>query len=437
MKALVIGSGGREHALVWKLAQSAQVAELYAAPGNPGMAAHAKCVDLGVNDIPGLLQFAKEKSIDLTVVGPERPLAAGIVDAFQAAGRAVFGPTRAAAQLEASKIFSKELMRARGVPTCDFEIFDNPEKAKAYARKRYDAGSAVVVKADGLAEGKGAIVTSTADEACAAIATIMEDRAFGDSGNRVLIEERLTGEEASILTICDGEAFVSLVSSQDHKRIYDDDKGPNTGGMGAYAPAPVADANVIKTVERDVIAPVLRGMIERGTPYRGVLYAGIMMVDGQPSVIEFNCRFGDPETQVVLPMMESDLFEILSAASHGRLSEVSLKNKQGAAACVVIASGGYPGSYEKGLPITGLDRANARKDTVVFHAGTAVKRVPIVGGSGTADVVCTNGGRVLGVTAWDSDLAAAIKRAYQAAGDIDFQGMHYRKDIGRKGLRRI
>lgn len=427
MKVLVVGSGGREHALVWKLAQSEHVEALYAAPGNPGMADQATCVDRSVNDIAGLAAFAEENAIDLTVVGPERPLAAGIADVFRQKGLAVFGPSKAASQLEASKVFSKVLMRDHGVPTCGFEVFDNPENARAYVKRKYDVGEAVVIKADGLAEGKGAIMTSSRDEADAAIRLIMEDQAFGASGSRILVEDRISGEEASIFSLCDGEEFVTLVPSQDHKRIFDGDQGPNTGGMGAYAPVPLVDAGLLAQVEKEIVAPTLQAMVRRGEPYRGVLYTGIMLTPSGPSVIEFNCRFGDPEAQVVLPMMESDLAEALWAAANGKLSEVKYRNRSGAAACIVCASGGYPGSYPKGLEIHGLAAANAVKDAAVFHAGTARK----------GNALVTAGGRVLGVTAWGADLAAAIDKAYDVVDLIRFDGMQYRKDIGGKGLTRL
>lgn len=421
MKVLVIGSGGREHALVWKLAQSPQNPQLFAAPGNAGIAELARCVPIAADDLKGLRDFALEEGIELTVVGPEVPLALGIVDLFQGSGLRIFGPTKAAAQIEASKVFAKEFMREVGIPTGDFKVFDDYGQALDYLQG-WDGP--IVVKADGLAAGKGSIVCDNRQEAEAALELIMVERKFGASGDRVLIEERLYGEEASCLAFSDGERIALFPPTQDHKPVFDGDRGPNTGGMGCYAPAPVVNPELQEEIRRTILEPAIRGLAERGCPYRGVLYAGVIITEEGPKVLEFNCRFGDPETQPQVPLLESDLLAILEACIDGRLEEGRVRWRKGAAVCVVLASGGYPGEYEKGKPITGLDRITDPQ-TTVFHAGTARRDGGLV----------TNGGRVLGVTSWDDTIERAIKRVYQQVGLIQFEKMHYRTDIGAKALR--
>jgi len=421
MKVLVIGSGGREHALVWKLAQSPQRPQLFAAPGNAGIAELARCVPIAADDLKGLRDFALEEGIDLTVVGPEVPLALGIVDLFRGSGLRIFGPTKAAAQIEASKVFAKEFMREVGIPTGGFEVFDDYGQALAYLQGR---DGPIVVKADGLAAGKGSIVCDNRREAEAALELIMVERKFGASGDRVLIEERLYGEEASCLAFSDGKHIALFPPTQDHKPVFDGDKGPNTGGMGCYAPAPVVTPELREEIRRTILEPAIQGLAERGCLYQGVLYAGVIITEEGPKVLEFNCRFGDPETQPQVPLLESDLLPILEACIDGQLEEGEVRWRRGAAVCVVLASGGYPGEYEKGKPITGLDRITDPQ-TTVFHAGTARRDGEIV----------TNGGRVLGVTSWDTDIARAIERVYRQVRLIEFEKMHYRTDIGAKALR--
>jgi phosphoribosylamine--glycine ligase len=423
MKVLVVGSGGREHALVWKLRQSPRVSKLYAAPGNAGIADLAECAKVDVSEVRLLADFAERQGIDLTLVGPELPLTLGIVNEFERRGLRIFGPNREAAALEGSKVFTKRLMKRHGIPTGFFQSFDQPEDAKRYIR---EVGAPIVVKADGLAAGKGAIVCQTVPEALEAVAKIMEVRAFGDAGNQVVVEEFLQGEEASFLAFTDGTTVVPLASSQDHKAVFDQDRGPNTGGMGAYSPAPVVTEDVHRKVMDRIMVPTVKGMAAEGRPYRGVLYAGLMIHDGEPRVLEFNARFGDPEAQPLLVRMASDLVPILEAVIDNRLHEVEIVWRAEPAVCVVMASGGYPGAYEKDKPITGLGAAARLKDVVVFHAGTARQ----------AGQVVTAGGRVLGVTAWGKDLPAAIARAYRTVGKIRWDGMHFRTDIGRKALDR-
>jgi len=421
MKVLVVGGGGREHALVWKLNQSPRVKEIFCAPGNAGIARDATCVKISAEDIPALLAFALEKGIDLTVVGPEAPLTAGIVDQFQAAGLRIFGPSRVAAEIEGSKVVAKEIMAKYGIPTAAYAVFTDPGEASAYIKKK---GAPCVVKADGLAAGKGVIVAMDEQTALAAVRTIMEDRAFGDAGNRLVVEECLEGEEVSILAFTDGVNVVPMVSSQDHKRAYDGDQGPNTGGMGAYAPAPVYTPEVHRQTMEQILIPMVRALREEGRLYRGVLYAGLMVTSQGPKVLEFNARFGDPEAQPVLTLLETDLVEIIDAVLENRLDRIQIKWREGASVCVVLASRGYPGSYEKGKVITGLDRLP--EGVVVFHAGTAEKDGSIV----------TAGGRVLGVTATGRDIPAALETAYKAVDNIHFEGMHYRRDVGKKAMDR-
>lgn len=423
MQVLVIGSGGREHALAWKAAQSASVEKVYCVPGNPGIAQIAECVPMDISDNDALVAFALENKIDLTIVGPEVPLANGVVDAFRAKGLAIFGPTQAAAQIEGSKSFAKDLMKKYGIPTAAFEVFTDAEAAKAYI---VEQGAPIVIKADGLAAGKGVVVAMTLDEALEAVDMMMCDQAFGSAGCQVVVEEFLTGEEASILTFCDGTTIVPMISSQDHKRAYDNDEGPNTGGMGTYAPAPVVTADVLARVQKEILEPTVAAMKAEGMPYTGCLYAGLMITENGPKVIEFNARFGDPETQVVLPLLDSDMAEIMMACVNGNLADLDIQWKDGAAVCVVMAAGGYPQGYRKGDVISGLDKA-AELGATVFHAGTAVKDGNIV----------TNGGRVLGVTAIGTDIRKAVDNAYEAVRSIHFDDVHYRNDIAYRAIARL
>lgn len=425
MRILLIGGGGREHALAWKLAQSDKVEKIFAAPGNPGIAMLKKCscIDLKLDDLEKVADYAEEESIDLTVVGPEATLVAGIADVFKRRGLPVFGPSKAAAQLEGSKAFSKELMAKYNIPTAFFKICEDMETAKAYVKEK---GAPIVVKADGLAAGKGVVVAMTEEEALEAIEEMMGDHKFGNAGARVVLEEYMEGEEASLLAFTDGKTVVPMLAAQDHKRIFDNDQGPNTGGMGTYAPAPVmTDILRLKATER-ILKPVVAAMAKEGTPYQGCLYAGLMIKDDVIKVVEFNCRFGDPETQVVLPLLESDLVEIMLACATGTLDQADVAWSDKAAVCVVMASGGYPESYETGKVITGLAEADAQENTVVFHAGT----------KNAAGSIVTAGGRVLGVTAVDDNIRAARDRAYAAVENIKFDGAFYRKDIAWRALKR-
>ncbi|MGE4545222.1 MAG: phosphoribosylamine--glycine ligase [Pedobacter sp.] len=423
MKVLVIGSGGREHALVWKIAQSPLVREVFCAPGNAGIASLAKCVALKVDDVDGLLDFAQQQKIDLTVVGPELPLTLGLVDRFREAGLTVFGATRAAALIEGSKSFSKDLMAKYGVPTASYGTFTDRDEAVAFIEQH---GAPIVVKADGLAAGKGVILAATVEEAVAAVGSILCDGAFGSAGARVVIEEFLEGEEASFLAFTDGERIVPLASSQDHKAAYDGDTGPNTGGMGAYSPAPVVTQAIHDKIIEQVLKPTIAGMAAEGRLYSSILYAGVMVKDGELKVLEFNARFGDPETQPLLARLKSDLVPVLLACARGDLSGIELEWHDKAAVCVVMAAGGYPGDYAKGQVIEGLDAAAGIEDVVVFHAGTTMQN----------DKIVTAGGRVLGVTGLGSTVAEAIDRAYQGVKAIHWQDVHYRSDIGRKALNR-
>jgi len=424
MRILVIGSGGREHALAWKIAQSKLCDKLFCAPGNGGISRVAECVGIAHDDVSGLLEFAVKERIDLTVVGPEQALAAGIVDEFERAGKKIFGPHKSAAQLEASKVFSKELMAKYNVPTAGFKVFDDPEEAKRYIRKN---GVPCVVKADGLAAGKGVVVAQTVAEAEEAVASMMQKKVFGDAGKRVIIEECLSGQEASILVVTDSRHALPLASAQDHKRVFDGDRGGNTGGMGAYSPAPAVTEAVLKEIMDTVVCRTIRGLSEEGIAYRGVLYAGIMLTPQGPRVLEFNVRFGDPETQAILPRLKTDLVEIMLATCSGRLSDIgTLKWDSRACVCVVCTSGGYPGPYTRDKEITGLDDAEALEGVVVFHAGTVLR--------GETGHYLTSGGRVLGVTGMGATIKEAIKETYNAVSKISFEGMHYRKDIGRRAL---
>ncbi len=424
MKILVVGSGGREHALAWKLANDSGKPDIFCAPGNAGTAEVATNLDIGVDDSTGLVNWAVENKPDLTVVGPEAPLCAGLVDRLNAAGLAVFGPTRDAATLEGSKMFAKDVMQAGGVPTAAAKRFDQADDARAYVAAQ---GYPIVIKADGLAAGKGVYICTSAEESEQAIQDILISREFGDAGNELLVEACLVGEEASILALVDGEHIVMLASSQDHKRAFNGDTGPNTGGMGAYSPAPVMADELWPIVREQVFQRTLDELKKRGITYKGVLYAGLMITADGPSVLEFNCRFGDPEIQAIVPRIDGDLLPALQACVDGSLTEDHIRWKDEACACVVMASGGYPGSYAKGKGVKGLDVAASQEDVVVFHAGTA-----LVDGQ-----VVTSGGRVLGVTALGDTLASALKRTYVALTDIEFDQAQYRTDIGKKALNRL
>lgn len=437
MKILVIGSGGREHALVWKIARSCGVSKIFCAPGNGGISHLAECVDIKSDDLNRIFAFVKEKKIDLTVVGPEAPLVTGIVDKFEGAGLKIFGPARAAARLEESKSFAKEIMKDCGVPTADFEVCRSMAEVRAgLGRLR----PPVVVKADGLAQGKGVVICATHEEALKAAGAMLEDKIFGRSGEVVLLEERLEGEEASILVLTDGRTCVPLAPSQDHKRVFDGDEGPNTGGMGAYSPAPVVTEPILTEVMGKIVEPVVRGMSAKGSPYRGILYAGIMVTKEGPKVLEFNVRFGDPETQAVLMRLDSDLVEaMLWTVSDGAQQRPQMKWSKSASVCVVVSSGGYPGPYEKGKEIFGLDDAEKSRDVMVFHAGTQkISSVPLPASffllpSEQVRYV-TDGGRVLGVAALGATVAEAAEKVYRAVSRIHFDGMHYRRDIGRRAF---
>jgi len=422
MKVLVVGGGGREHTLVWKLKQSPQIKGLFCAPGNGGICRDATCVPIGAEDTAALLDFARSEEIDLTVVGPEAPLCAGIVDAFRAAGLHIFGPSARAARIEGSKIFAKEMMTHYNVPTAPYRVFDNADEATEYVTR---TGAPLVIKADGLAAGKGVTVCATEAEALAAIERTMRERAFGPAGDRILVETKLEGEEASVLAFVAGDTFVLMDSSQDHKPVFDGDKGPNTGGMGAYSPAPVVDSLAWERIRTDIFERVVAGMAADGLDFRGVLYAGLMMTTNGPQVLEFNVRFGDPEVQALLPRLEEDLADVLVSVVDGTLDGVELCWSHCTAVCVVMASGGYPGAYEKGKVITGLDDVAASPDTAVFHAGTRIE----------GDSIVTAGGRVLGVTGIGRTHEAAMEKAYNAIEMIKFEGAHFRTDIGAKALR--
>lgn len=422
MKILVVGSGGREHALVWKIAQSKDTEQIFAAPGNAGIAKVAKCVDISSDNIDGLVKFAKDNYIDLTVVGPEAPLVAGIVDIFDKAGLRIFGPTALAARLEASKVFAKQVMIKSGVPTAACEIFGDSQQAKDYVRQK---GVPVVVKADGLAQGKGVIVARTQQQALDAISSIMDEKVFGAAGNKVIIEDCLEGEEASILVFCDGKNFIPLPSSQDHKRAFDNDEGPNTGGMGAYSPAPIINNRLMKKILNEIIKPVVAEMEKIGCPYKGVLYTGIMITKNGPQALEFNVRFGDPETQAILPRLNTDLVRVMQAVIDTSIDKIKLSFRKESCVCVVVASGGYPGDYQKGKEIFGLDSLKDNDKIILFHAATKSE----------GNKILTNGGRVLGITALGKDIKAAIDNSYRAIEKIKFEGMHYRRDIGAKAVK--
>ncbi len=428
MKVLVLGSGGREHAIAWKLRQSPSVTELFCAPGNAGIEQHATLVPIKATEQAELLSFVQKEKIDLTVVGPEQPLVEGIVDLFEQHGLNIFGPRKAAAMLEGSKVFSKNFMQKHGIPTARFHSFSVSERSAA-DQFFNELSFPVVIKADGLAAGKGVVMCETQEQSKRALDGMMIEKMFGAAGERVVVEEFLTGEEVSVFVVTDGADFVTLASAQDHKRVFDDDRGKNTGGMGAYAPAPVLDDTLMQRIVSDIIQPTLAGMHEEGTPYRGCLYCGLMITPEGPRVLEYNCRFGDPEAQAVIPLIDGDLAELLMSVARGKLNSSAASIRNGTAVCVVMASGGYPDEYETGKKITGLDAIQRLDDVVVFHAGTKKLGAEIV----------TSGGRVLGVTAlgFGQDLETTIEKAYQTAGNISFEGAHYRRDIGQKALKRL
>jgi len=422
MNVLLIGSGGREHAIAWKLAQSKDLAKLFTAPGNPGTAQCGQNIPIGVNETDELLKFARQNKVGLVVVGPEDPLAAGLVDAFESAGIKAFGPSAKAAQLEADKAFAKQLMRSSSVSTAEGRTFDRFSDAKAYIATRDEP---VVVKAAGLAMGKGVFVCDDPADGILAAERIMCDKIFGPAGDRIIVEDKLLGEEASILAFVDGRNIYIMESSQDHKPIGDGDTGPNTGGMGAYSPAPVVTDDLMDQITREILVPTVDGMNRSGAPYKGILYAGLMITAGGPRVLEFNVRFGDPETQPILMRLKSDLLEVVLAVCDGTLDQVKLKWDSRPAVCVVMASGGYPGDYQKGKKITGLQELRQLENVMVFHAGTKKQNGDLV----------TNGGRVLGVTALGRTIADAKTRAYQAVDKIQFEGAYYRRDIADKAIK--
>ena len=419
MKVLIVGSGGREHAIAWKVAQSPMVEKLYCAPGNGGIAQVAECVNIGVMDFDGLTGFAKEKEIDLTIIGPDDPLAAGAADAFEAAGLRVFGPRKNAAILEASKAFSKDLMKKYHIPTAAYETFDSPEKALAYVET---ADMPIVLKADGLALGKGVLICGTREEAREGVRSLMMDKQFGSAGDRIVVEEFMTGREVSVLSFVDGKTIKVMTSAQDHKRAKDGDKGLNTGGMGTFSPSPFYTEEVDEFCKKHIFQPTVDAMREEGRELKGIIFFGLMLTEKGPKVLEYNARFGDPETQVVLPRMKNDLVEVFEACIDGTLDQVELEFEDNAAVCVVLASDGYPEHYEKGLPITGLDEFQDKEGYYVFHAGSRFD------GEGR---IVTNGGRVLGVTAVGQDLKEARARAYKATEWIHFDNKYMRHDIGK------
>ena len=424
MKVLLVGGGGREHALAWKLAQSPRLTRLYAAPGNPGIAAHADCVPVRDTDLDELVALARRERLELAVIGPELPLSLGLRDRLSDAGLSVFGPSQAAARLESSKAFAKDLMARYGIPTARFRVFQDADAARRFCR---ELGAPLVVKADGLAAGKGAMVCATLPEADAAIRLCLDEDAFGAAGRTVVVEEFMTGEEASFFVITDGVSALPLPAAQDHKTIFDDDRGPNTGGMGAYSPAPVMDEAMTGRVMDEIVTPTLAAMAKEGAPYAGVLFVGLMIGPDGPRVVEFNCRFGDPECQAILPRLDGDVLPVFEAVAAGRGLPASLRWRREASVCVVLASPGYPGTPRAGLPIEGVEAAAALPGVNVFHAGTAHRDGALL----------TAGGRVLGVQTLGGDIRAAIERAYDAVGRIRFEGMQFRHDIGRRALARV
>ncbi len=424
MKILIVGGGGREHCLAWKIAQSPLVEKIFCAPGNPGIAQVAECIDISAEDISSLYNFAFKHHIDLTVVGPEDPLSAGIVDKFEKGGMKIFGPSKRAAMIEGSKSFAKNIMRKHGIPTADFKVLDEPTMAKKYVSS---LGAPVVVKADGLTRGKGTYVCKTEEEAFHSIDLIMKDKIFHEAGNRIVIEEYLTGEEVSILALTDGKTIIPLESAQDHKTAYDGDKGPNTGGMGVYSPVPMINREFYYRIEKEILVPIIHAMKRENSPYKGVLYAGLMITSAGPKVLEFNARFGDPETQALIMRLKNDLVPLLLATVEESLDKSAsggLDWDERASVCVVMASGGYPEKYEKGKEIHGLEAQRGLEDVQIFHAGTALKHGKVV----------TDGGRVLGVTALGKNVREAQKKAYEAVRQISFEGAFFRTDIGAKAI---
>lgn len=419
MKVLVVGGGGREHALVWKLAQSPDVTKLYCAPGNGGIGEIAELVPIGAMDVDGIVNYSKAHQIDLVVVAPDDPLAIGMVDALETAGIKAFGPRKNAAVIEASKVFAKELMKKYRIPTADYRVFDNSRDAMEYVSQ---AELPLVVKADGLALGKGVLICHTRDEAIQAVRSIMEDKKFGSAGQRIVVEEFLTGPEVSVLAFTDGRTIKPMVSVQDHKRAFDQDKGPNTGGMGTFSPSRVYTEDIARECMETIFRPTVEAMNQEGRTFKGVLYFGLMLTEKGPRVLEYNARFGDPETQVVMPRLKTDLLKIMQAVVDEELDRIDIEWHEDAAVCVVMASGGYPEAYEKGFEITGLDQVANQSDIMVFHAGTKKE----------GEKFLTNGGRVLGVTARGSDLEEARRKAYDAVSRIHFKNAHYRRDIGIK-----
>jgi len=422
MKLLVIGSGGREHTLVWKMTQSPKVSKTYCAPGNAGISQLTQCVNIDADSIEKLVDFAQKEKIDLTVVGPELPLSRGIVDEFNQQGLRIFGPSKEATEIESSKVFCKYLLKKYNIPTANYQVFQNSQKAFDDIKKQTFP---LVIKADGLAAGKGVFIVKNLSQARDALNALMEEKKFGEAGRQVIIEEFLEGEEISILAFCDGKTVVPMVSSQDHKKIFDHDQGPNTGGMGAYSPVPFYPDEFEKKVLEEILKPTVKGLQDEGKEYKGVLYAGLILTKEGPKVLEFNARFGDPETQVILPRLKTDLIDIFDAVIEGTLHQINIQWQDNAAVCVVVASGGYPGNYQKGKVISGLEKLEKMKDTIAFHAGTKFQD----------DQVVTSGGRVLGITAWDDTISKAKEKAYQAVKEIYFEDMYYRKDIAVKAIK--
>jgi len=419
MKILVVGSGGREHTLAWKLSASPLVNRLYAAPGNAGMSELAECVNIRVDDMRGLADFAQRNSVDLTVVGPELPLTLGIVDEFERRNLKILGPSKEAAAIEGSKVFAKQFMSKHHIPTASFKIFDNPDQASDFVKA---SEMPLVIKADGLAAGKGVVIVEDASAALSAIQQIMVEKAFGESGSRIVVEDFLEGEEMTVLAFTDGQTIRPMPTSQDHKKILEGDQGPNTGGMGAYAPTTIADERLMARIYDEILEPTVAGLQNEGKTFKGILYAGLMLTEIGPKVMEFNCRFGDPETQVVLPLLKTDLAEVFLAIVDGELSLQDVEWNENYAVCVVLASAGYPGKYEKGKEILGLNKVKGMQDVVVFHAGTKKESGRIL----------TDGGRVLGITATDISMEKAIQKTYAAVEKIRFEGMQYRRDIGHR-----
>lgn len=422
MKVLVIGSGGREHTLVWKITQSPKVSQVYCAPGNAGISRLAQCINIDADNIDKLADFAKKEKIDLTVVGPELPLSQGIVNEFNQQGLRIFGPSKEATEIESSKVFSKFLLKKYNIPTANYEVFQNSEKALAYIQQQTFP---LVIKADGLAAGKGVFIVENLVQARDALNTLMDEKQFGDAGRQVIIEEFLEGEEVSILAFCDGKTVIPMVSSQDHKKIFDNDQGPNTGGMGAYSPVPFYPDELEKRVLEEILKPTVKGLQNEGKEYKGVLYAGLILTKEGPKVLEFNARFGDPENQVILPRLKTDLIDILNAVIDSTLHKINIQWEDNTAVCVVVASGGYPGKYQKGKVISGLERLEKMKNMIAFHAGTKFQDNQVI----------TSGGRVLGITAWDETISKAKEKAYKGVKEIYFEDMHYRKDIAVKAIK--